>query len=191
VPIPTLVIVLMCLVAPGSIGLNHEVDDTVEFRITNKTESPSVEERAILALTNNERKKLGLKPLLQSSALMLVARTHSQHMCDAKTLKHESDVFPTGWQKFEQRLKSVEVLSGGENIAYHSKLKDSEKWAELIVRGWMKSQEHKKNIVNKDYRFLGVGVSQCKGPIEFVTQLFSSEIGIVPSTKSQVKNFPD
>jgi hypothetical protein len=186
--IVALVIVMMNLGGAGSSALNDEVDDLERLSSATKIPAPSVEERAVLALTNNERRKLGLDPLRQSTALMLVARIHSQHMCDSKTLRHESDVFPRGWQTLEERLKGVHVFSGGENLAYHSKLADPQKWADLVVRGWMRSQEHKKNIFNKDYRFLGVGVGNCKGPIEYVTQVFSKEMGVVPSTKNGMKN---
>jgi len=178
------------LVCSSNSELNRAVKESEKFSTANTAAALSVEERAILDCTNKERRKLGLTPFAPSSALVWMARKHSQNMCDAGTLKHESDDFPKGWQKFEERLKSVRVLSGGENVAYHSKLKDAEKWASLVVQGWMKSQEHKKNIVNTDYRFMGVGVSQCRGPISFATQVFSAEYGVVPSRNKQVNRLP-
>lgn len=184
-----LAMVLINLAVPGSVALNDAVDNPDRLPSVNKIAAPTMEERAILALTNNERRKFGLEPLRQSSALMSIARIHSQHMCDTKTLRHESDAFPKGWQTLEQRLTGVHVSSGGENLAYHSKLKDPEKWADLVVRGWMKSPEHKKNIVNKDYRFLGVGAGNCQGTIEYVTQVFSKEMGLFSPTKNREKTF--
>jgi len=136
-----------------------------------------VMERSIERYTNEERIKKGLAPLEASSALAFLARGQSRNMCLVGRLMHESDRFPPGWKKFEQRLKQAGITSGGENIAYQTATKRPEKWARLVIQGWMNSPEHRKNILNPSYRYLGVGVNLCSNRIVFATQVFSSEIG--------------
>lgn len=137
-------------------------------------------ERSIERYTNHERVKRGLALLNSSPALAFLAKGQSRNMCQADRLIHESDKFPSGWKKFEQRLKQVGLSSGGENIAYHTVLREPEKWARLVVQGWMSSPEHKKNILNPQYRYLGVGLDPCSNRIVYATQVFSSEIGRFP-----------
>jgi uncharacterized protein YkwD len=141
--------------------------------------SLSIMVRNIEHYTNQERLKRGLVGFSTSPALAFLANGQSRNMCQAGQLIHESDRFPSGWKKFEQKLKRVGIRSGGENIAYYTTLKDPEKWARLVVRGWMNSPEHRKNILNPEYRYLGVGLEPCSNRIVYATQVFSSEIGRV------------
>jgi len=131
----------------------------------------------IVRLTNKQRAREGLQPLDISAALTFLARNQTQNMCAHRILAHESDLFPEGWRKFSERMKTVSVRSGGENIAYGTMTEDPEKWADLIVKGWMKSPEHRKNILNPKFRYLGVAVSVCSGNLAYATQVFSSERG--------------
>lgn len=137
-------------------------------------------EDGIMRFTNDVRRRNGLVSFSTSPALVFLARTHSRNMCRKKVFQHESDELPDGWQRFEQRLRVIKVRSGGENIAYHTLLKDTDKWARLVVRGLMNSPEHRKNILNPDYRYLGIGVHPCSNSIGYATQVFSSESGRVP-----------
>jgi uncharacterized protein YkwD len=168
----------------------HGVDPPPQSGKAKKTESYQLSkqsllilERSILRYTNNERSKHGLVQLGPSSPLNFVARKHSQNMASARILKHESNLFPPGWRKFSERLKIIGVLSGGENIAYHTFLNDLDQWSRLIVEGWMQSPAHKKNILNPDYRYLGVGISHSSDRIAFATQLFSFDRGSLPEGK--------
>ncbi len=43
------------------------------------------------------------------------------------------------------------------------KPKDPEQWADFIVKGWMKSPGHRKNILNAKFNYLGVAVWECCG----------------------------
>lgn len=149
------------------------------------TEVPSgasllIMERSIERYTNKERAKKGLAPLNRSPALAFLAKNQSRNMCQAGLLIHESDRFPSGWRRFEQRLSQVGLESGGENIAYQTVLKQPENWARLVVQGWMNSPEHRKNILNPEYRYLGVGLNPCLNKIVYATQVFSSKMGRVP-----------
>jgi uncharacterized protein YkwD len=134
-------------------------------------------EENILLFTNNERHKRGLPLFQKSSALRYLARKQSENMCEARTLEHESDLFPKGWKKFTDRLKAAGLRSGAENIGYRTLREQPEKWAAAVVREWMKSPPHRKNILNPRWRYLGVGVFLCRNRIAYTAQFFSSEPG--------------
>jgi len=101
-------------------------------------------------------------------------------MCRADELKHESKAFPEGWQKFLERLRMVGLHGGGENVAFRSIPANPEQWAKAVVKDWMKSPRHRKNILRSEFRYLGVGVEPCKNRIAYITQVFSPDSGHEP-----------
>jgi len=131
----------------------------------------------VLKFTNAQRREHGLRPLEPAKPLKAVARKHSEHMCSTGAFQHESDSFPKGWKKFPERLKAAGVGAGAENIGYRTWDADAEKWAAEVVHGWMKSKNHKKNILNPKYRYLGVGILRCRNNLGYATQVFSPEAG--------------
>ena len=137
-------------------------------------------EKSILLLTNNERNTRGLPVFQGSSALTYLARRQSENMCAARSLEHESDAFPNGWKKFTDRLKTGGLTSGAENIGYRTLREQPEKWATAVVKEWMKSPPHRKNILNPRWRYLGVGLRMCADRIAYATQFFSSDPGSIP-----------
>ena len=122
---------------------------------------------------------MGLKPLLAGPALNYLALEHTRHTCEFKTLEHESDKFPKGWRTLEERLRLVKLDDGGENLALRT-AETPEKWAIEVVNGWMKSPNHRKNILNKGFRYIGIGVVACSNRVVYVTQVFSTEPGHLP-----------
>ncbi len=134
-------------------------------------------EENILRFTNNERNIRGLPAFQRSPALAYLSGRQSENMCATRTLEHESDVFPKGWKKFTDRMKIAGLTSAAENIAYRTLREQPEKWAKEIVSGWMKSPQHRKNILNPRWRYLGVGVQMCANRIAYATQVFSSDPG--------------
>jgi uncharacterized protein YkwD len=137
-------------------------------------------ETSILLFTNNERKARGLPAFQESFPLSHLATRQSENMCAARSLEHESDAFPKGWKKFTDRLKIAGVTSGAENIGYRTLREQPEKWAIAVVNGWMKSEQHRKNILNPRWRYLGVGIRMCANRIAYATQVFSSDPGRIP-----------
>jgi uncharacterized protein YkwD len=136
----------------------------------------------IIRLTNEQRRKAKLEPLKISPALTFLARKQSEHMCiyTYRSLDHESKLFPEGWRKFSDRMKAVRISSAGENIAYSTSARNPERWADFIVNGWMRSPNHRKNILNRRFNYLGVAVWECSGNITYATQVFSSDMGRIP-----------
>lgn len=134
-------------------------------------------ERFLLDVTNSERSKNGLKPLKSLKKMDELAATHSFDMCTSGVLAHESERFPLGRQKFRDRMKSIGLSSGAENIAFHSDMSDRKSLAKKIVEGWMKSPQHRTNILNAKFGFVGFGAKVCKDGLIYVTQLFTDRTG--------------
>ena len=65
-----------------------------------------------------------------------------------------SGTFSKCLKKFGYTSKGFKYYTAGENIAYGSGRKGEPK---QIMRAWMKSPGHKKNIVNKKFREIGIG----------------------------------
>ena len=137
-------------------------------------------EKSILRFTNEERVRNGLRPLKASRALGYIAKKQSINMCDRQLLAHESDAFPEGWRRLVQRLKIANVRSGSENLALRTVESDLEDWARQVVKGWMKSTPHKKNILEPSHKYIGVGIVPCENKIAYATQVFSSDAGSAP-----------
>jgi uncharacterized protein YkwD len=145
-------------------------------------ETASVED-AIVRLTNIVRKRKGLSPVKSSQALVFLARHHSLDMCRTGTFKHEAEEFPKGWQRFMERMKLAGLSDGGENIAFRTWTPDRRKWALSIVKGWVHSPPHLKNILDPEFQYVGVGIGLCGRNIGYVTQVFSTRQGKIPDLR--------
>jgi uncharacterized protein YkwD len=147
-------------------------------------------EENIIRLTNEQRQKAKLEPLKISPALTFLARKQSKNMCiyTYGSLDHESKRFPEGWRKFSDRMKAGRISSAGENIAYSTSARNPEKWGDFMVNGWMNSPNHRKNILNRKFNYLGVAVWECSGNLTYATQVFSSDMGRIPSQQKSSSN---
>ncbi|MCY8317569.1 CAP domain-containing protein [Bacillus vallismortis] len=120
---------------------------------TNKTTSApssvSTYEKKVVELTNAERQKQGLKPLQIDETLSKSARAKSQDMKDKNYFDHQS---PTYGSPFDM-MKSfgISYKTAGENIA------KGQKTPEEVVKAWMNSEGHRKNILNANFTHIGVG----------------------------------
>ena len=63
--------------------------------------------------------------------------------------------------------------------------KKASEWPEDVVKGWIKSPLHKKNMLNPRFRYLGVGIAPCRDNVAYAAQVFSSEPGKERSTDTQ------
>jgi len=122
------------------------------------------QEKQLIELVNKERTKRGLKPLKEQSDLTKIARKHSQNMADKK-VSFGHDGFDT---RFKQ-AKEIGARRFGENVAYSHNMKDP---LQTAVNSWMKSRDHKDNILG-DYKETGIGIAYDKKGKFFVTQLFA------------------
>jgi uncharacterized YkwD family protein len=116
---------------------------------TPSTQGISATEQKVIDLTNAERRKAGLKDLVGDTKLSSVARTKSNDMQKNGYFSHTS---PTYGSPFDMmRDFGVTYSTAGENIA------QGQRTPEEVVRAWMNSEGHRKNILNGAFTHIGVG----------------------------------
>jgi len=149
-------------------------------------------EKQIHDLINLERKKKGLASLDWNKKLSAIARKHSVDMAEKKYFSHFSPEGKDFLYRYEQggfrcniRIGS-EIYLGSENI-FQANLYDSVTYANevayydwnteadianQVVRGWMNSALHRKNILTPHWNTEGIGISISADGMVFVTQNF-------------------
>ncbi|MRX72244.1 sporulation protein [Bacillus lacus] len=111
--------------------------------------SVSAFEKKVVELTNVERQKQGLKPLQLDEALSKVARVKSQDMKNKNYFSHTSPTYGSPFDMMKQF--GISYKTAGENIAM------GQRSPEEVVKAWMNSEGHRKNIMNGQYTHIGVG----------------------------------
>ncbi len=108
----------------------------------------------VLRLVNAERAKVGCTPVTASSELTSLATAFSDDMAKRGFFDHTDPDGDTPWD----RAQAAGISSlGGENIAR------GQADAEAVMQAWMDSPGHKANILNCDFKTLGVGVHMGPG----------------------------
>jgi len=119
--------------------------------------SPGTIADATLCELNGERRAQGLRPLRVSAALGRAATRHSRDMVRRRYFAHDS----RSGASFVDRIRRAGYLRGAndwmaaENLAWGAGA-----WASAasIVNAWMRSPEHRRNILTPAYRHVGIGV---------------------------------
>ncbi|WP_030866160.1 CAP domain-containing protein [Streptomyces sp. NRRL S-37] len=108
----------------------------------------------VLRLVNVERAKVGCSPVTASGELTDLATAFSADMADRGFFDHTDPDGDTPWD----RAKTAGISNlGGENIAR------GQADAAAVMQAWMDSPGHKANILNCDFKTLGVGVHMGSG----------------------------
>lgn len=103
----------------------------------------------VIHLTNAERKKVGVAALVKDGNLTKSAQAKSADMKENGSMEHESPEYG-GLGGILNRF-DVSYSMAGENIAH------GQPSAEAVVDAWMKSPDHKANILHPDFTHIGVG----------------------------------
>ncbi|MFI7503072.1 CAP domain-containing protein [Streptomyces sp. NPDC049687] len=103
----------------------------------------------VLKLVNEERAKVGCSALSANSALSELAEKFSDDMAARGFFDHTD---PDGLTPWDRAAKAGISDLGGENIAR------GQADAAAVMEAWMNSPGHKANILNCDFKTLGVGV---------------------------------
>jgi uncharacterized protein YkwD len=114
--------------------------------------------RTTLCLLNTERRAKGLSPLRLSHSLSQAASGHSHDMVTQHYFEHSAPGGPSLLKRIRESgyLKSSRRWQVGENIAWGVPGRSS---AAAIVRAWMHSPPHRKEILTPSYREVGIGVA--------------------------------
>ena len=117
-------------------------------------------EKEVLALVNQERKKYGLNPVQCHPSIVQASRSWSSSQCRSGRISHNN---------FSSRVRAIglQYRSAGENVAAGYQT------PEAVVRGWMNSSGHRKNILSSRFTHLGNGYVSCGNRYRhYWTQIF-------------------
>lgn len=147
---------------PGTAETPEVTPPTADESETPETDALTYAEQ-VVALVNAERAKAGL------SALTIDVDVTAAANVRAKEIKQKfAHTRPDG-SSFSTALKEqgVSYRGSGENIAW------GQKSPEQVMNGWMNSDGHRANILNKNYKNIGVGYYQDENGVNYWVQLFT------------------
>ena len=137
-------------------GLYDETSKLVDVSV-----SYTVLEYQIFSLVNDHRVEIGLNPLGIINVISNEAEGHTDYMIGVGEPSHDNfDV------RYSNLVKKVEAKSVGENIAYGFSS------AEAVVKAWLNSPGHRRNIENVNYTDFGISTKQNNEGRNYFTHIF-------------------
>lgn len=122
-------------------------------------------EKEMLSLVNGERAKVGAPALIMDAKIVPVARAHSRDMFERSYFSHYS---PEGTDAGDRMEKAgVSYMVAGENLAYAPDVRTAH-------QGLMDSPSHKKNILDPQFKRVGIGIITTDTYGMMVTQNFTN-----------------
>ena len=132
-------------------------------------EQPDVDEndnafiQQVVNLVNQERAKAGLSPVKADVSVQAAAQIRAKEIeTSFSHTRPDGSSFSTALTQ-----QGVTYRGSGENIAW------GQKTPEQVMNGWMNSDGHRANILNKNYTTIGVGLYQNASGTNYWTQLFT------------------
>jgi uncharacterized protein YkwD len=110
--------------------------------------------RTVKQLINSIRARHGLRPVRADRRLARAARGHSRDMLRRGYFAHEG---PDGTPASRVRAAGYRFAAVGEVIAWGTGSLSSPR---ALVRGWMKSPPHRRIILSRTFREIGVGLAR-------------------------------
>ena len=155
---PLVLVLLACLslaVIPGSAAAKSPGCADASTRPGNASEA--VLSNATVCLINRERARRGLRSLSVNNRLSRAAVSHTRDMIEKRYFAHESK---SGLDVVDRLLSTgylgrVRNWLVGENLAWGSGSRSTPREA---VAGWMNSPGHRRNMLNRRFREIGIGV---------------------------------
>lgn len=128
----------------------------------------------LVDLSNEDRVENGLSPLRHNEVLARAAQMKADHMAANGYFAHVSPDGTTPWYWIDQA--GYQFITAGENLAVH--FTDSYR----VEEAWMNSPLHRNNILNENYKEIGIAVA--KGKFEgydtiFVVQMFGTPASVL------------
>jgi uncharacterized protein YkwD len=107
--------------------------------------------RAVLDRVNAERERARVRPLRLDPRLDSAAQHHAQDMLERGYFAHASPEGRTVRQRAETAGYRWHAV--GENIA------EGQLTIDEVVKAWMESPEHRRNILDRDFLHMGLGLA--------------------------------
>jgi uncharacterized protein YkwD len=104
----------------------------------------------VFVLVNQERANAGLAPYTRAPELDAAARRHAQNMAVTENFSHTGTDGSSAFDRI--RAAGYNWTKAGENIAA------GQDTAADVMTSWMDSPGHKANILNVDYKEIGISV---------------------------------
>lgn len=114
----------------------------------------------IIAEVNAYRESLGLNALQPIGDISLTAEDHSEYMATQGQVSHDNF-----GQRYSDLVNAIGAKAVSENVAYgyHS--------AEAVVKAWINSEAHKKNIID-NHTHMGISVIADDEGKNYFTHIF-------------------
>lgn len=149
--------------ATGTTTPTKQPNTTTGAKTPTGTGTLSSQGSRILQLANAERAKVGAKPLKSNTDLNKLATMKSQDIVENNYFSHQS---PTYGSPFDMmKTYGISYMYAGENLAINND-------ADQAHDAWMKSEGHKKNILNPDFTEIGIGLYPKGNGSYAYTQMF-------------------
>lgn len=160
---------------PLYVGVEEEVVSGVSGGVT----APAEAEARLFELTNEARRKAGVRTLLPDEPLRTLALGHSEDMVEHHFFGHVSPT--TGTTDDRARRSGIVASLFGENVA------DADS-AENAFEGLMSSPGHRANMLRADFTHLGIAAVQGEHSLAF-TMMFArrADPAKMPKTAADVQ----
>ncbi|QIX25974.1 CAP domain-containing protein [Nocardioides sp. JQ2195] len=139
--------------ATSTSGTNNTSDRTSTVMVT----SPKTYKNQAVRATNRHRADEDRKRLRSQDCLKRMARNHARRMASQRRMFH---------QDLGRVMSECHLTMVGENVAYGYPSGRS-----VVNRGWMHSDGHRANILQRRYRLIGVAARKGDGRW-YVAQVF-------------------
>ena len=117
--------------------------------------SPNYRAR-LLRLVNDARAHHGMQRVDMNLELSRYAKRHSDEMADRRRLFHTNDLY--------SRVRAYRASAWGENVGVGGTVR-------RVFRAFMRSDGHRRNILDRRFRKTGIGVVKRGGRV-WITQIF-------------------
>lgn len=123
---------------------------------------------SIVDLTNAQRSSAGVSPLRASTQLTQAAQLQAEQMARFQKMQHE--ISGAQYPEPVDRLAAVGYRwqTYGENIA------EGQSSASMVMDSWMQSSGHRANILNGNFREIGVGFARDSAGRPYYVQVFGT-----------------
>ena len=156
-----------CVVVGTEVGGGRDAAPAGEPPAASSDDAPRAMEREIFDRVNAEREERGLEPVAWDDDLAELARGWSREMADRGQLRH---------QDLRTVLQDRQVegyASLGENIFSGR----GQVTAGRVHEGWMRSEDHRGNVLEPGWDRLGIGVVCTEDGATWATQEFGRTRG--------------
>lgn len=158
------------LVAPAPSATSASAPPALRTTLAERSESAervaiSRVKKQVITLTNQRRTSRGCRPVRNHPALDRAAQRHSRKMAAAQRMSHQLPGEPALGQRVT-RAGYTNWTMLGENVAYGYPTPRE------VVRAWMQSSGHRRNILKCGYKHIGIGLAEDNQGRPYWTQDF-------------------